>query len=145
MSNLSQLLEGTRRAQTVNALTEFVETTVSEQSGLSGMAIKGAVGAATKVDADIVPKGVNKALPGLLGDLEPLWQEYQGAGAADFGTFVEPRSAEVANSIVDTADKLAEKAPGSLAKAYGSLRNKAAKILEAKVPDIARVIEAQMG
>ncbi|MDU3175180.1 MAG: hypothetical protein E6689_07115, partial [Corynebacterium striatum] len=70
MSNLSQLLEEPTRTSVVTALVSLVDNTVSEQSGITGMAIKGAVAAAKKVDADIVSKGINRALPDLLGEME---------------------------------------------------------------------------
>ena len=73
MSNLSQLLEPETLSLVLKDLSQFVDKTVAEQSGISGMAIKGAVSAATKVSTDFISRGLNKILPDTLGDLEPYW------------------------------------------------------------------------
>lgn len=142
MSNLSQLLEPQVRPALIKELSEFIQQTVSEQSGISGMAIKGAVSTATRVNADIIPKGINQILPDMLGDLEPRWAEFEKAGATDFGAFLDKDSAQVADAVMSTADRHAERinvAP--LAKAYKSLRNKGAKIVEGKVPELGRILQ----
>lgn len=145
MSNLSQLLEPQVRPALIKELSEFIQQTVSEQSGISGMAIKGAVSTATRVNADIIPKGINQILPDMLGDLEPRWAEFEKAGATDFGAFLDKDSAQVADAVMSTADRHAERinvAP--LAKAYKSLRNKGAKIVEGKVPELGRILQNHM-
>lgn len=145
MSNLSQLLEPQVRPALIKELSEFIQQTVSEQSGISGMAIKGAVSTATRVNADIIPKGINQILPDMLGDLEPRWAEFEKAGATDFGAFLDKDSAQVADAAMSTADRHAERinvAP--LAKAYKSLRNKGAKIVEGKVPELGRILQNHM-
>lgn len=145
MSNLSQLLEPQVRPALIKELSEFIQQTVSEQSGISGMAIKGAVSTATRVNSDIIPKGINQILPDMLGDLEPRWAEFEKAGATDFGTFLDKDSAQVADAVMSTADRHAERinvAP--LAKAYKSLRNKGAKIVEGKVPELGRILQNHM-
>lgn len=145
MSNLSQLLEPQVRPALIKELSEFIQQTVSEQSGISGMAIKGAVSTATRVNADIIPKGINQILPDMLGDLEPRWAEFEKAGATDFGAFLDKDSAQVADAAMSTADRHAERinvAP--LAKAYNSLRNKGAKIVEGKVPELGRILQNHM-
>lgn len=142
MPNLSQLLEPQVRPALIKELSEFIQQTVSEQSGISGMAIKGAVSTATRVNADIIPKGINQILPDMLGDLEPRWAEFEKAGATDFGAFLDKDSAQVADAVMSTADRHAERinvAP--LAKAYKSLRNKGAKIVEGKVPELGRILQ----
>ena len=145
MSNLSQLLEPQVRPALIKELSEFIQQTVSEQSGISGMAIKGAVSTATRINADIIPKGISQILPDMLGDLEPRWAEFEKAGATDFGAFLDKDSAQVADAVMSTADRHAERinvAP--LAKAYKSLRNKGAKIVEGKVPELGRILQNHM-
>lgn len=145
MSNLSTLLEQSHRPQLVADVVTLADNTISEQSGLTGMALKGAVGAGKKKDPEIVTKGVNRALPDILGDLEPLWQEYQNSETKDFSDFVTGRSAQIADIIMKNADKHAEKINvPAIAKAYSALRGKAAGIIEAKIPALAQVIENHM-
>lgn len=145
MSNLSTLLEQSHRPQLVGDVVTLADNTISEQSGLTGMALKGAVGAGKKKDPEIVTKGVNRALPDILGDLEPLWQEYKNSETKDFSDFVTGRSAQIADIIMKNADKHAEKINvPAIAKAYSALRGKAAGIIEAKIPALAQVIENHM-
>lgn len=54
MSSLSQLLETPIRTAVVAELVSLVDKVVAEQSGITGMAIKGAVSAAKKVEVTLV-------------------------------------------------------------------------------------------
>ena len=63
MTDLSQLLDAAKRPQVVQEITSLVDDTVARQSGLTGMALKSAVAAGKKADADAISKGVNKFLP----------------------------------------------------------------------------------
>ena len=71
MSNLSQLLESGTRPQVVEDLTNFAEKSIAEQSGIAGVALKGAVATAKKVKSDVVAKAVNALLPDVLNEMEP--------------------------------------------------------------------------
>ena len=108
MSDLSQLLVGETRPALVNDLAAFVEQAVSEQSGITGMAIKGGVGAARKVKSDIIPAGVNRMLPEMLGEMQPYWEQFRASGQEDFGAFVAPQSEGVSDALLNVADKHAE-------------------------------------
>lgn len=145
MSNLSQLLEEPTRTSVVTALVSLVDYTVSEQSGITGMAIKGAVAAAKKVDADIVSKGINRALPDLLGEMESYWQEFETSPQEDFGTYLAGNDKAVADSILGVADRTADQVNNpALVKTYNSLRSKIAKIIEPQVPELARILQKHM-
>lgn len=145
MSNLSQLLEEPTRTSVVTALVSLVDNTVSEQSGITGMAIKGAVAAAKKVDADIVSKGINRALPDLLGEMESYWQEFETSLQEDFGTYLAGNDKEVADSILGVADRNADQVNNpALVKTYNSLRSKIAKIIEPQIPELARILQKHM-
>lgn len=85
--DLSVLLDETRRAPLVSDLSALVDRTISEQSGITGMAIKGAAAAAKKLQADIVPVGVNRLLPNLLGSLQPH-ADAAAAADAEFGAYL---------------------------------------------------------
>ena len=145
MSSLSQLIESPKRSAVASDLAAFVEDAVSQQSGITGMAIKGAVAAAKKIDSGIVPKGMNRMLPDIVEGVEPLWQEFTASGQEDFGAFLQPRSAEVTDIIMGVADRNADSiSVPTLAKAYSSLRGKASKIVEPQVPALARILQKHM-
>lgn len=145
MANLSQLLNAPRRDAVVAELSSFIDTTVSEQSGITGMAIKGTVAAARKVDSNVVSKSVAKMLPDLLGELEPHWQQFEASGSTDFGEFLAPRAHEISQEFLATADQHAQKitVPAVL-KGYKALHSKGAKIIEAKVPEMGRILQGHM-
>ena len=145
MTDLSQLLTADKREAVVADLAAFADATVAKQSGITGTAIKAAVAAAKKVDANIVPKGINRMLPDVLGDLQPHWQAFHAEGATDFGAFLAGRSAQVVDSLMAIADRNAESITmAPLAKAYNGLRGKAAKVIEPEVPELGRILQKHM-
>ncbi|QPK79173.1 hypothetical protein G7Y31_00050 [Corynebacterium lizhenjunii] len=145
MANLSQLLEQPTRDAVVADLAAFAEDTIASQSGLTGMALKGTVAAAKKVDGAVVAKGIGKLLPDILGDLQPYWQDFEASGQTDFGAFLQPRAQDVTDSIMAVADRNAESINvAALSKAYSSLRGKAAKFVTPVVPELGRIIAAHM-
>ena len=84
-------------------------------------------------------------MPAVLDALDPHWQDFASNPEQDFGSFLEPRSAEVSDSIMLVADKHAEQINSpALSKPYNSLRGKASKFLTPAVPDFGRVLQKHM-
>ena len=145
MAHLSELMSGPQRTAVVSDCGELVEGVVAKQSGITGMALKGAVAAAKKVDAAIITKALDRVLPDVLDALDPHWQDFASNPEQDFGSFLAPRSAEVSDSIMLVADKHAEQINSpALSKPYNSLRGKASKFLTPAVPDFGRVLQQHM-
>ena len=145
MTHLSELMSAPQRTAVVSDCGELVEGVVAKQSGITGMALKGAVAAAKKVDAAIITKALDRVLPDVLDALDPHWQDFASNPEQDFGSFLEPRSAEVSDSIMSVADKHAEQINSpALSKPYNSLRGKASKFLTPAVPDFGRVLQQHM-
>lgn len=145
MTDLSSLLTDTKRDAVVADLAALADAAVSRQSGISGTAIKAAVSAARKIDADIVVKGVNRMLPDVLGDLQPHWQAFQGDAEQDFGTFLAGRNDAVVDSLMAVADRNAESITvAPLAKAYNALRGKGAKLISPELPEFGRILQKHM-
>ena len=71
MSDLKKLLDPTTRPAVAQDLADLAETTTANQSGLTGMAMKSALAAGKKADADAIPKGMNKVLPKVVDGLGP--------------------------------------------------------------------------
>lgn len=141
MSELSALLNEQKRPQVVADLDTVVDETVSNASGLVGMALKGGVGAANKVDSDFINKGINRILPDLLGELQPHWNAYRDSDSADFGSYLAAHEDEVTNGLLKLADDNVSNAPAALEKIYNGLRNKAANIVGPALPQVGNVIE----
>lgn len=145
MTDLSSLLTDNKRDAVVADLAALADAAVGRQSGISGTAIKAAVAAAKKIDADIVAKGVNRMLPDVLGDLQPHWQAFQEDAEQDFGTFLAGRNDAVVDSLMAVADRNAESITvAPLAKAYNSLRGKGAKVISPEIPEFGRILQKHM-
>ncbi|BAU94269.1 hypothetical protein N24_0007 [Corynebacterium suranareeae] len=143
MTSLKDLLVSTNFDAAVKDMSAFIEETVSKQSGITGIALKGAMAAATKVDSDIVTKGSRRLLPEMADSLDGLWQDYKAnGGATDFGAHLEANSSSALDAILNVADRNANNinVPG-LDKVYKGVRGKAAKVIEQELPKIGQLIE----
>ncbi|MER0113105.1 hypothetical protein [Corynebacterium sp. KPL3954] len=79
MGHLSELMSGPQRTAVISDCGELVERVVAKQSGITGMALKGAVAAAKKVDSAIITKALGRVLPDVLDAMDPHWQDLQAA------------------------------------------------------------------
>ena len=144
MSSLNDLL-GPQREAVVADLSALVENTVSNQSGISGMALKGLVSAAKKVDGQIVSKGLNRLLPELATNLDPQWQGFHASGESDFGAYLAAHKDEVVTSVLTVADKAAASSNiPALDKGYKAIRGKAGDFIGPVLPDLGALIVKHM-
>lgn len=147
MTDLSKLLGDAVRPNLVNDLSGLVELTAGKQSGLTGMAIKSALAAGKKADAEAVPKGINRFLPQIIEALQPFWERYTSSsseadGATNgFGDFLNSREGDVVESLLTAADKSTDQMPTAVQKAYSSVRGKAGKIVGPALPELGSIIE----
>ncbi|WIM67696.1 hypothetical protein QP027_11550 [Corynebacterium breve] len=144
MPELSTLLNEEKRPQVVAELAKLAEDTVSNASGLTGIALKGGVGAAKKMDANIVTTGLDRILPDALGELQPYWTEYIAGEKSGFGPFLAQRDTEVADALLAVGDRAAENAPAAATKIYSGLRGKAQGIIAPVVPQLGELLEKHM-
>ncbi|WP_143336594.1 DUF6918 family protein [Corynebacterium pacaense] len=142
MTSLKELLVNDGFEQTVSDTAAFISATVNKQSGLTGVALKGALAAATKVDSDILTKGSRRLLPELADSLDGLWQEYSAGDGTDFGSYLSGNSDRALDAILGVADRNADSisVPG-LAKVYRGVRGKAAKVIEEELPEIGALVQ----
>ncbi|MCT2338168.1 DUF6918 family protein [Corynebacterium sp. p3-SID1056] len=141
MSDLKKLLDPTTRPAVANDLAELAETTTANQSGLTGMAMKSALAAGKKADADAIPKGMNKVLPKVVDGLGPHWAKFQAEQGSDFGSYLATHEKEVVDDLVKAADAAVDSLPGPVKKVYTSLRNKAAKIVGPALPELGQIVQ----
>lgn len=141
MTDLNNLLTEANRANVVADIARLVDNVVANQSGLTGMALKSAVAAGKKADADAIPKGVNRFLPQIVSELEPLFQDYLSVGAGSFGAFLGTRESDVVEKILAAADGATGEMPSAVQKVYSTLRGKAGKIISPALPELGDIIE----
>lgn len=148
MTDLSAALTGSQREAVVHDLAAFADQTVSQQSGVSGIAIKGAYSAVQKIRPDFIARAIDGLLPDLAEALQPHWNDYREAGggepdtAGTFGTFLDNRREQVADSLLEIADRTADRLDNAtLVKIYRGVRGRGEKVLAANVAGIGRVVE----
>lgn len=141
MSDLQKLLEPLTRPAVAQDLAELAEATTTSQSGLTGMAMRSALSAGRKADAEAVPKGMSKVLPKVVEGLNPHWSKFQAEGCTDFGSYLADHEDEVVEDLVNAADAVVDAAPGPVKKVYVSLRNKAAKIVSPILPNLGQIVQ----
>lgn len=145
VTSLQVLLEQDKRAATVHKLAELVNSTVAEQSGISGMTIKGGLAAACKFDRSVVAKGIDRAFPDLLKAMETYWKTYQASVDCCFGMHLENDRQGVATQIMLIMDRQLEalELPG-MDKIYKACRSALLRMLEAHVGDLGNVLEEEL-
>ena len=141
MTDLSNLLDSANRPKVVEEISKLIDDTVANQSGLTGMALKSAVAAGKKADADAISKGVNKFLPQIVDELNPYWNAFNASDEQNFGQFLSAREDEVVKSMLDAGDSAVDSMPGPVKKVYSTLRGKAAKIVGPALPEFGRIVE----
>ncbi|GAA4796537.1 hypothetical protein FRX94_09605 [Corynebacterium canis] len=146
MTDLKSKLTGAAQGAVVADVSDLITKSVSDMSGVGGVAVKGAMAAATKYDAEIVSKVVTRLLPDVADALDPKWQAFLTAGGSDFGAFLDDRKAEVANDILEITDRRAQdEGNATLSKIYGTIRGKGAQALEANASSIGAIIQRHAG
>ncbi|MCP1388480.1 hypothetical protein M5J20_09840 [Corynebacterium sp. TA-R-1] len=146
-ANVKNLLNAGTRESVVADLTALVEKTIENQSGLTGMTIKAAIGTAKKADADAVSKAINMGMPQIVDELQPFWDGYQGvdtdnvAAPNTFGGYLSSREDDVVNALLDAGDKAVNQAPGAIQKMYSTMRGKAGKIVGPVLPELGEIVE----
>lgn len=141
MAELSGILSDERRPAAVQDLAVLVEQAVDKQSGMTGTALRTALKGAKKVSDGVVERGVNRVLPDIVSELEPLWRDFEAAGAADFGAYLGEHSEQATAALLSVADRHRDGLPGPISKLYSSLREKAEKLLTPELPDLGAVMQ----
>ncbi|MDU0479631.1 hypothetical protein QVA66_10305 [Staphylococcus chromogenes] len=142
MTSLQVLLEDDRRKATVRKLAELVNTVVAEQSGLSGITLKGGLAAACKFDRSAVAKGIDEAFPDLLKAMETYWKTYQASVDCCFGMHLESDRQGVATKLMLIIDRHLEKVDvPAIDKVYGACRATMLRALESGVGELGNILE----
>lgn len=128
------------RSALISDLATFARTTVSNQSGITGMALKGGLAAATKAKPNIVEAGLRHVLDDVLSTLSPYWDN-KPEGTA-FGAHLDANKDQVAEELLSVADRQSKTVTNqALVKVYNSLRGKAAKVLAENVGGLGEIVE----
>lgn len=134
-----RLTDETTQARCAKACSELVHEELAARKGLSGAALKTAVGLMQKVRPTLVPDAMSRLIPHFADALEPWWvaSNEDGQGFAK-GLQADPPG--VANALLAVTDAKIEGAHEGLRRGYAKLRKGAQAQVEQSVPGIARTL-----
>ncbi|WP_144413392.1 DUF6918 family protein [Corynebacterium epidermidicanis] len=145
MTSLHALLDDDHRAATVAGLTELVNSTVSQQSGLTGLTLKGGLAAACKFDRQAVAKGLDLAFPDIVKAMETYWKTYQASVDCCFGMHLENDRQGVAGKLMTILDRHIENVDvPAMDKVYSACRAKGMRVLEGHVGEFGNLLEENL-
>jgi hypothetical protein len=141
------LLAPDTRPLVVTDCEALLKDQVSGLSGISGAAIKVAYKTVNVFSADHVRYTLDSTLPEMASELEPYWKDFSASGGTDFGAFLAQHSNEVSEALLSITDARA-KSPTSrpvITKAYGAVRDKAAKHVVTALPQVGSLVQKYAG
>jgi hypothetical protein len=119
----------------------LIKQQVSEQSGISGTAVKLAYKTVDTFLPGHIRYMVESLLPDMVEKLEPYWADFSTSGGSEFGDYLAKRGEEVSQALLSVTD---ERAAGSgrptVVKAYSTVRKSAAKHIEAALPHVGDLV-----
>ncbi len=141
------LLAPDTRPLVVTDCEELIKNQVSGMSGISGAAIKVAYKTVNVFSAGHIRYTIDSNLPDMASELEPYWKDFSASGGTDFGAYLAEHGNEVAEALLSITDARA-KSPTSrptVTKAYGAVRDKAAKHVVAALPQVGSLVQKRAG
>jgi hypothetical protein len=124
----------------------LVQEEISDKSGLSGTAVKIAYKTVNTVFPGHIRYMVGSLLPAMVDQLEPYWADFSASGGSEFGDYLAKRGEEVAQSLLTVTDERAKASNRpAVVKAYGSVRDSAARHIEASLPRMGELVRKYAG
>jgi hypothetical protein len=119
----------------------LIDQEVRELPGVSGAAVKLAYKTVNAFMPGHVRFMVESLLPNLVAQLEPYWADFNASGGSEFGDYLAKRGDEVGESLLSVTDeRCAASGRPTVIKAYKSVRNSAAKHIEAALPRVGDLV-----
>ena len=142
---LSEVLQDPERMRRVVADANHVlDAEVSDKSGLTGIAVKGAFAVVKAVKPGIIPEVIENLLPDFARVLDPIIA--QKPEGTSLSAFLQSRSGEVVSALLSITDDRARKSSHkTLVGAYHKLRPQAEKHVAAAVPRISQLVDRHVG
>jgi Family of unknown function (DUF6918) len=120
----------------------LIEQQVAGMSGVSGAAVKLAYKAVITFSPGHVRYMVEVLLPTMAGELEPYWAQFSASGEPEFGDYLSQRGEEVTEVLLSVTDaRGAASGRPVITKAYGAVRDKAARHVTAALPRVGALVQ----
>jgi hypothetical protein len=140
------LLAPETQPQVVADCYDMIQQQVSDMSGISGAAIKVAYKTVTTFAPGHVRFMVGELLPGMVEQLEPFWADFTTSGGSQFGDYLSKRGEEVSEALLTVTDERAKASDRpTIIRAYGAVRNRAGKHIEAALPRVGELVHKYAG
>ena len=133
------------RSEVIRECMTLLDRQVSDKSGISGIAIKGAYAAVKRIKPQFVAEAIDGLLDEWLEKLDPYYLSWQEGAEGEFANFLATRSEPVSEDLLAVTDLRADKTKhGTVKKAYQKLRPSAKRHVSIAVPEIGAVIDKKM-
>lgn len=120
----------------------LIEQEVSGMSGISGTAVKLAYKTVIKFSPGHVRYMVEVLLPQMTSELEPYWAQFTATGGPEFGDYLVQHGDEVTQALLSVTDaRGAASSRPVITKAYGAVRDKAARHVTAALPRVGALVQ----
>ena len=97
----------------------LIEQEVSDESGISGTAVKLAYKTVNTFIPGHVRYMVESLLPEMVAELEPYWADFNTSGGSEFGDYLAKRGDEVSEALLSVTDaRAAASGRPTIVKAY---------------------------
>jgi len=142
MPSLKEQLTGAdKRREIIEDAQGVLDAEVSDKTGLSGMAIKGAYKVVKGIKPGFIREVIDSLLDGFLEALDPIYQEAIAEGRPA-GAHLKANRERVADALLGITDRKADRAKNqTIKKLYEKLRPSAKKHVEAAAPRLAQMLE----
>ena len=135
------LLGPDTRPQVIADCFTLIDQEVSAMSGISGTAVKVAYKTVNAFMPGHVRFMVKTLLPEMVVKLEPYWADFSASGGSQFGDYLAKRGEQVADALLAVTDaRAADSGRPVIIKAYRSVRNSAARHVEAALPRVGDLV-----
>jgi hypothetical protein len=139
------LLTPATRPAVVDDCYALVEQEIASTSGVSGTAVKLACKTVNAFRPGHIRYLVGSMLPRMVDKLEPYWADFSTSGGSRFGDYLAKRGDEVSQALLSVTDaRAAASSRPTVIKAYGTVRNGAARHVEAALPRVGDLVQNYM-
>ncbi len=144
MTALVEYFHAEEQRQTlITQIEHVVDGRVAQQTGIGGLAIKGAYKTVQKVKKGFVTASIEFLLDGWLGKIQVYWDAFVDTQGVSFSQFLGPQARQVAGDMLTVTDAHINNSEyKTVAKLYRKLRPTAQEHVAGAVPDICDVIQS---
>ncbi|HEX6524419.1 MAG TPA: hypothetical protein VF070_31125 [Streptosporangiaceae bacterium] len=120
----------------------LIEQEVSDMSGISGTAVRLAYKTVIVFSPGHVRYMVEVLLPRMTEELEPYWADFSTGDGSEFGRYLAERGEEVSKALLSVTDERgAASGRPVITRAYGAVREKAARHVTAALPRVGDLVQ----